>query len=85
MKIIYIISSIFFLILTGCYSTYKVSDFSSRDKFYEDFKDEKLKGPLEEFVKLAFRTGYMKGHQIGFSKRTIEIELDESIKEIISK
>ena len=37
MKIIYLISSIFLLILTGCYSTYKVSDFSSRDKFYEDF------------------------------------------------
>ncbi|MHB9013224.1 MAG: hypothetical protein ACYC49_13505 [Ignavibacteriaceae bacterium] len=37
MKIIYLISSIFLLILTGCYSTYKVSDFSSKDKFYEDF------------------------------------------------
>ena len=37
MKIIYLLSSIFLLILTGCYSTYNVSDFSSRDKFYEDF------------------------------------------------
>ncbi|MHB9013225.1 MAG: hypothetical protein ACYC49_13510 [Ignavibacteriaceae bacterium] len=37
MRIIYLISSIFLLILTGCYSAYKVSDFSSRDKFYEDF------------------------------------------------
>ncbi len=50
MKIIYIISSIFFLILTGCYSTYKVSDFSSRDKFYEDFnksaKDKAIKVTL---------------------------------------
>lgn len=38
------------------------------DKFYEDFKDEKLKGPLEEFVKLAFRTGYMTGHMTGYNK-----------------
>ncbi|MHB8579890.1 MAG: hypothetical protein ACYDA4_08510 [Ignavibacteriaceae bacterium] len=37
MKIIYLITSIFLLILTGCYSTYNVSDFSSKDKFYEDF------------------------------------------------
>lgn len=37
MKIIYLLSSIFLLILTGCYSTYNVSDFSSKDKFYEDF------------------------------------------------
>jgi hypothetical protein len=37
MKIIYLISSISLLIFTGCYSTYQVSDFSSRVKFYEDF------------------------------------------------
>ena len=37
MKIIYLLSSIFLLLLTGCYSTYNVSDFSSKDKFYEDF------------------------------------------------
>lgn len=38
------------------------------DKFYADFKDEKLKGSIEEFVKLAFRTGYMKGHSVGYNK-----------------
>ena len=39
MRIIYLISSIFLLTLTGCYSIYNVSDFSSRDKFYEDFNN----------------------------------------------
>ena len=53
------------------------------DKFYEDFKDEKLKGPLEEFVKLAFRTGYMKGHQIGYSKGLeMKAERDRKANEI---
>ena len=37
------------------------------DEFYSDFKDEKLKGSIEEFVKLAFRTGYMRGHSVGFN------------------
>ncbi len=37
MKTIYLLSSVFLLILTGCYSTYNVSDFSSKDKFFEDF------------------------------------------------
>ena len=39
MKIIYLISSIFLLTLTGCSTTYKVTDFSSRDKFYGDFNN----------------------------------------------
>lgn len=46
------------------------------DKFYEDFKDEKLKGSLEEFVKLAFRTGYMTGHKEGYDKGWIENNRD---------
>ena len=39
MRIIYLISSIFLLTLTGCSTTYKVTDFSSRDKFYKDFNN----------------------------------------------
>ena len=39
MRIIYLISSIFLLTLTGCSTTYKVTDFSSRDKFYGDFNN----------------------------------------------
>ena len=39
MKIFYLIATIFLLTLTGCSSTYKVSDFSSKDKFYEDFNN----------------------------------------------
>ena len=49
MKIIYLISSISLLILTGCYSTYQVSDFSSRVKFYEDFN----KSVIEKDVKVT--------------------------------
>jgi hypothetical protein len=35
MKILILITAVFALFLTGCSSTYKVSDFSSKDKFYE--------------------------------------------------
>ena len=37
MKIFYLIATVFLLTFIGCSSTYKVSDFSSKDKFYEDF------------------------------------------------
>ncbi|MGA7721954.1 MAG: hypothetical protein WCA84_12370 [Ignavibacteriaceae bacterium] len=37
MKIFYLLISVLSLLLIGCSSTYKVSDFPSRDKFYEDF------------------------------------------------
>ena len=50
MKIIYLISSISLLIFTGCYSTYQVSDFSSRVKFYEDFN----KSVNDKTVKVTF-------------------------------
>ena len=39
MKIFYLITAVFLLSLIGCSSTYKVSDFSSKDKFYEDFNN----------------------------------------------
>ncbi|MHB8581161.1 MAG: hypothetical protein ACYDA4_15065 [Ignavibacteriaceae bacterium] len=39
MKIIYLLSSIFLLILTGCSTTYNISQFSSREKFYESFNN----------------------------------------------
>ena len=39
MKIFYLIATIFLLTFIGCSSTYKVSDFSSKDKFYEDFNN----------------------------------------------
>ena len=50
MKIIYLISSISLLIFAGCFSTYQVSDFSSRDKFYEDFN----KSVNDKTVKVTF-------------------------------
>ena len=37
MKIFYLTGLIVSLFLIGCSSTYKVSNFSSKDKFYEDF------------------------------------------------
>jgi hypothetical protein len=37
MKHIYIIATLIPLIFTSCSSTYKVSDFPSKDKFFEDF------------------------------------------------
>ena len=39
MKIFYILISLSSLLLIGCSSTYKVSNFPSRDKFYEDFNN----------------------------------------------
>jgi hypothetical protein len=39
MKIYYLLISLSSLLLIGCSSTYKVSDFPSRDKFYEDFNN----------------------------------------------
>jgi hypothetical protein len=39
MKILYLLVVSFSLTLIGCSSTYKVSDFASRDKFYEDFNN----------------------------------------------
>ena len=37
MKLLFAISAT--LLLAGCSSTYRVSDFSSREKFYEDFNN----------------------------------------------
>jgi hypothetical protein len=37
MKVIYLIGIVFILFLIGCSSTYKVSDFPSKEKFYDDF------------------------------------------------
>ncbi|MGA7721955.1 MAG: hypothetical protein WCA84_12375 [Ignavibacteriaceae bacterium] len=37
MKIFYLLISLLSLLLIGCSSTYKVTDFPSRDKFYNDF------------------------------------------------
>jgi hypothetical protein len=37
MKIFYLSIPVLLLFLIGCSSTYKVSNFSSKDKFYEDF------------------------------------------------
>ncbi len=39
MKIIYLASTIFSFILVGCSSTYTSSDFSSKQKFYDDFNN----------------------------------------------
>jgi hypothetical protein len=39
MKIFYLLIPVLSLYLIGCSSTYKVSDFPSRDKFYEDFNN----------------------------------------------
>jgi hypothetical protein len=39
MKIFYLYISVFSLFLIGCSSTYKVSDFSSRYKFYDNFNE----------------------------------------------
>jgi len=37
MKIFYLITTLLTLFLIGCSSTYKASDFPSKDKFYDDF------------------------------------------------
>jgi hypothetical protein len=37
MKILVLIIAVFALLLTGCSSTYKVSDFSTKDQFYGEF------------------------------------------------
>ena len=39
MKTLFLILSGMSLLFIGCSSTYKVSDFSSKDKFYEDFNN----------------------------------------------
>jgi hypothetical protein len=39
MKIFYLLVSVLSLLLIGCSSTYKISDFPSKDKFYEDFNN----------------------------------------------
>jgi hypothetical protein len=37
MKILILVTVVIALCLTGCSSTYKISDYSSKEKFYEDF------------------------------------------------
>jgi hypothetical protein len=49
MKIFYFYIVAFSLILIGCSPTYKISDFSSKDKFYEDFN----KSANEKAVKVT--------------------------------
>jgi hypothetical protein len=39
MKIFYLIIVLFALFFIGCSTTYKISDFSSKDKFFEDFNN----------------------------------------------
>ncbi len=39
MKNIYLFGILFILFFTGCSSTYKVTDFPAREKFYEDFNE----------------------------------------------
>ena len=39
MKIIYLASTIFSLIFISCSSTYTINDFSSKEKFYDDFNN----------------------------------------------
>ena len=39
MKNIYLAGVFIFLLFTGCSSTYKVTDFPSKEKFYEEFND----------------------------------------------
>ena len=39
MKIVYLITTILSIIFIGCSSTYTVSDFSSKEKFYNDFNN----------------------------------------------
>lgn len=39
MKNIYLFGILFILFFTGCSSTYKVTNFPSKDKFYEDFNE----------------------------------------------
>ena len=49
MKIFYLITLAFAFFFLGCSSTYKVSDFPSKDKFYEDFN----KSMYNKFVKVS--------------------------------
>lgn len=39
MKKIYLAATFVFIFFTGCSSTYKVNDFPTKDKFYEDFNE----------------------------------------------
>ena len=50
MKTLYLYAFLFPLFLIGCSSTYKLSDFSSRDKFYENFNEF----AKDKAVKLTF-------------------------------
>jgi hypothetical protein len=51
MKIFYLIVAIFIVNLTGCSSTYKLTDFSSKEKFIADFNKTSRDHTIEVILK----------------------------------
>ncbi|MHB8580580.1 MAG: hypothetical protein ACYDA4_12085 [Ignavibacteriaceae bacterium] len=51
MKYIYFLIMFFFLFLIGCSSTYKITDFPSKDQFFADFNKSAKDNSLKVFLK----------------------------------
>jgi hypothetical protein len=70
-KTLYLPALIFALILTGCSSTYKVSDFSSKDKFYEDFN----KSVNDNSVKITLNndSSFISNNSVKISNDTLSL------------
>jgi len=76
MKNIFIVIALLFIFLTGCSSTYKVTDFPSKEKFYEEFnnsfKEREAKVTLVNDSSFFVRSGVEINHDTLLSFEKLE-------------
>jgi hypothetical protein len=87
MKILLLITAVVTLLLTGCSSTYKVSEFLSKDKFYENFNKSASDGTAEitlgnDSVLVAERGAQILNDSLTFTERILKEENKLSMGEV---